>query len=71
MSGVLLGHCVKEPAKALRLVAAVDHQSAQTIAQVATADKSNEITAAQTLLRKMPVMDGSTFNLHKAINIIT
>ncbi len=51
----------KEPAKALHLVAAVDHQSAQTIAQVATADKSNEITAAQTLLRKMPAMDGSTF----------
>ena len=51
----------KEAAKALHLVAAVDHQSAQTIAQVATADKSNEITAAQTLLRKMPAMDGSTF----------
>ena len=50
-----------EASKALHLVAAVDHQSAQTLAQVATADKSNEITAAQTLLQKMPVMDGSTF----------
>ncbi len=50
-----------EESKALHLVAAVDHQSAQTLAQVATADKSNEITAAQTLLRKMPILDGSTF----------
>lgn len=47
--------------KALHLVSAFDNETAETLAQVATQEKSNEITAARELLNKMPPMPGSTF----------
>ena len=54
------GACSKN-GKQLNLVAAVDHEQVQMLAQVATDDKSNEIPAGQALLQKMPPMSGSTF----------
>lgn len=54
------GTCSKN-GKQLNLVAAVDHEQVQMLAQVATDDKANEITAGQALLQKMPPMPGSTF----------
>ena len=57
---VVRGTCSKN-GKQLNLVAAVDHEQVQMLAQVATDDKSNEIPAVQELLQKMPPMPESTF----------